>query len=145
MIRELLIRLAHDEGKTVLITTHNMFEAEIVCDRVAIINDGRIIAVDTIDNLKGIVGGDLSIELSILPSARISLDNLRPHFSDLNAELTLDGDDIKLKVLTKPSERDEVTQELLLRLQKLGCSVKRVEVREPNLEDVFIELTRGRS
>jgi ABC-type multidrug transport system ATPase subunit len=70
---------------------------------------------------------------------------LRPHFSDLNAELTLNGDDIKLKVLTKPSERDEVTQELLLRLQKLGCSVKRVEVREPNLEDVFIELTRGRS
>lgn len=145
LVRELLMRIAHEEGKTVLLTTHNMFEAEIVCDRVAIINSGRIIALDTVEGLKGIVRGNLAIEIYAIPPARMSLSELKGELSrELgdSVDLIAESEEMRVKTIVSSNEREKMTQALLSKLHSMGCSVKRVEVKEPTLEDAFIELTK---
>ncbi len=148
LLRELLIRVAHQEGKTVLVTTHNMFEAEILCDRVAIINHGTIVAMDTVEGLKGLVSGEVTLEVIATLPARVSVDQLRAAISDVavgrvDVEPTEEG--IMIRAVISSRDKEEITQEILRKLHSLGCSVRRIEVKEPTLEDVFIELTgRGR-
>lgn len=145
LVRELLTKLAHEDGKTVLITTHNMFEAEIMCDRVAIINRGMIVALDTVENLKGLVRGSATVELSVIPPAKLSTSELRTELSKEIGEpleLIQESEEVRVKVISNFSEREKVTQALLNKLHSLCCGVRRVEVKEPSLEDVFIELTR---
>lgn len=145
LVRELLMRVAHEEGKTVLLTTHNMFEAEIVCDRVAIINSGRIIALDTVEGLKELVRGNITVELQATLPAKVSLSDLSSQISrELgdSVEVIAESEEVRVKAIAIPAERERVTQALLSKLLSIGGSVKRIEVKEPTLEDAFIELTR---
>ena len=147
LLRELLIRVAHQEGKTVLITTHNMFEAEIVCDRLAIINEGTIVAMDTVDGLKKLVSEDITLEMLVVLPARVSLKQLREEISEVvsgTVEIDPTEEGTRIRVVMKPSEKEQATQEMLRKLHSMGCSVRRIEVKEPTLEDVFIELTGGK-
>ncbi len=146
LLRELLIGIAHNEGKTVLITTHNMFEAEIVCDRLAIINKGKIIALDRVERLKRSVLGNIALEINAILPARISLRRIA---DDLRATLGRDVEiqpeerGVKIEVIIRSNEREIMTQKVLESLYSLGVHVRRIEVKEPTLEDVFIELTEG--
>ncbi len=146
LLRELLIKIAHEEGKTVLITTHNMFEAEIVCDRLAIINKGKIIALDRVEGLKRSVLGNIALEIDAIFPASVSLRKIA---NDLGVALGRDVEvqpeerGARIKVILRPDEREIVTQEVLESLHRLGVHVRRIEVKEPTLEDVFIELTEG--
>ncbi|MCS7103657.1 MAG: ABC transporter ATP-binding protein [Candidatus Korarchaeum sp.] len=146
LVRELLLDLAHREGKTVLVTTHNMFEAEMMCDRVAIINKGEIIALDYPENLKKLLEeGNLTIELLIFPPAKLSIAELEVELSEIaSVEVSPETVGVRVRVSSKPDEREALTQALLSKLHSLGCGVRRVEVKEPTLEDVFVELTRGK-
>ncbi len=147
LLRELLIRVAHEEGKTVLITTHNMFEAEIVCDRLAIINKGTIVAMDTVDGLKRLVSEDITLEMLVVLPAKVSLKQLREEISEVvsgRVEVDPTEEGTRIRVVMKPSEKEQATQEMLRKLHSMGCSVRRIEVKEPTLEDVFIELTGGK-
>ncbi len=142
-LREILVGLAHREGKTVLVTTHNMFEAEIMVDRVAIINGGEIVALGTVDELKARVAGRISLEFLFFPPASVRVDEVvsAVRSSAEAAEVFPEDGGVRLKVLASPEERDEVTSAILGELHGRGCSVRRVEIREPSLEDVFISLT----
>ncbi|RDD53325.1 MAG: ABC transporter ATP-binding protein [Candidatus Korarchaeota archaeon NZ13-K] len=147
MVRELMIRLAHEEGKTVLVTTHNMFEAEIMCDRVAIMNEGRIVAMDTVENLKRIVEGEVTIEVLLMLPARLSTSELREELHrgiGRPVEVMIASEEVRVRVSSTQAEVEGLTQVLLGRLHSLGCGVRRVEVTEPSLEDVFVKLTGGR-
>ncbi|RLF19705.1 MAG: ABC transporter ATP-binding protein, partial [Thermoprotei archaeon] len=111
-LRELLVRLAHEQGKTVLVTTHNMFEAEIICDRVAIINEGLILAVDTVKGLKKKVAEDVSLEIGLILPAKISSSELLEKIrSATGCPCTLlHGEEMhKLKIVAPSEEVDEVT------------------------------------
>ncbi len=146
LLRELLIRIAHDEGKTVLITTHNMFEAEIVCDRLAIINKGKIIALDRVEGLKRSVLGDITLEINAILPVRVSLgkvaDELRIALGR-DVEIEPEEEGARIKVILSPKEKELVTQKALETLYSLGAHIRRIEIKEPTLEDVFIELTEG--
>ncbi len=145
-IRELLVRLAHEGGKTVLMTTHNMFEAEIVCDRVAIIDEGRIVAVDTVEGLKRRVADNVSLEITALLPAEVPMAAVREKLAaalGCPLDLTEGEDGHRVKVVAPSSEVDEITANALRVLYEAGCRVTRVDVRRPNLEDVFIKLTKG--
>ncbi len=147
LLRELLIRIAHQEGKTVLITTHNMFEAEIVCDRLAVINEGTIVAMDTVNGLKKLVSEDITLEMLVVLPARVSLSDLKEEISKVvsgRVEVDPTEEGTRIRVVMKPSEKEQATQEMLRKLHSIGCSVRRIEVKEPTLEDVFIELTGGK-
>jgi len=145
-IRELLVRLAKDKGKTVLITTHNMFEAEIICDRVAIINSGKIVAIGTIKELKRRVADKVALEFKISNHMDINsvkefiarkLNNMNVYVNTINKGI------IKIRVLVDSGDEESYISKVLEILHDQGLRVYQVMVQEPSLEDVFIALTRG--
>ncbi len=143
-LRELLVRIAHDEGKTVLVTTHNMFEAEIVCDRVAIINQGRIIALDAVEALKRRVSDRVSLEIVVTPPAHVRVDGLLARVRgevDSPADAFPENGTVRLKIVQPPERVEETTSRVLSLLHSMRCGIRRVEVSEPTLEDVFVQLT----
>ncbi len=143
-LRELLVKLAHKDGKTVLITTHNMFEAEILCDRVAIINEGKIVALDEVEKLKRRLAGKISLEIIAAPPAKVSVASLIEtvrSLIDAPCEAFPENGLVRLKVVQPPEGMEDITSTVLDILHRNGCKIRRVEVKEPNLEDVFIQLT----
>ena len=142
-IRDLLIRLAHEHGKTVLMTTHNMFEAEMVCDRVGIINKGVIIAEGTPEELKRKVSNEMPIQMRILTG--LPSEAIRKLISEkISYPFTIEtseGRGMRLRFIVPSNEVDEATAKILARLHETKCKILEVKVSEPSLEDVFIKLT----
>ncbi len=119
--------VALQEKTTVVLTTHYMEEAEKVCDRVGIIDHGRIIALDTPQNLKDGLGGDLIF----LKVASPDVEKLR-RLSFVKQVVALDGH-ISLTV--------ENAAILLPQILSMLEGVQSVEVRVPTLNDVFLKYT----
>ncbi|RLE61277.1 MAG: ABC transporter ATP-binding protein [Thermoprotei archaeon] len=143
-LREFLVKLAHEFDKTVLVTTHNMFEAEMICDRVAIIDEGRILSIGSPRELKLKVADNMALEILILPSVATNLDKLVEVLrekTDVTCSMISDVNGYRLKLIVPPNRVEELTSISVRLLHKLGCSVRRVEVKEPTLEDVFIKIT----
>ncbi|WP_010479473.1 daunorubicin resistance protein DrrA family ABC transporter ATP-binding protein [Thermococcus zilligii] len=134
-VREFVDRLVREEGKTVLLTTHYMAEAEKLCDRIAIIDHGRIIALDTPENLKKLVSGGETVEIRV--------KNLEPgKVKAADERLTVSGEDPTRGTLVLRGNLDEEDlPKVVESLIKAGAKVLSVERVEPTLEDVFIKLT----
>ena len=126
-IWEYITDLAKKENITIIITTHYMEEADKLCNRLAIIDNGKIVALDTPENLKKGLGGDI-IKLS---AEKPNLDALKGLKYVTNI-MRLDGE-IQLTVDDAGSHLQEI-------LGVVG-KVKSVEVRSPTLDDVFIHYT----
>ncbi|MDV3103762.1 ABC transporter ATP-binding protein [Thermococcus waiotapuensis] len=134
-VREFVERLVREEGKTVLLTTHYMAEAEKLCDRIAIIDHGRIIALDTPENLKKLVSEGETVEIRV--------KNLRSEkVKAVDERLTVSGEDPTRGTLVLRGNLDEEDlPKVVESLIKAGAKVLSVERVEPTLEDVFIKLT----
>lgn len=127
--------------KTVLLTTHNIDEAERLADRAAIIDHGSLLALDTPDALKARLGrGDvLEIGLPAEPGdPDLLLKTLLPVDSEISATLTPRG--VTLRALDLATKLPKI----LAVLNDLGLAPTEVRLRPNTLEDVFIQLT-GRS
>lgn len=120
-------RLSREEGVTILMTTHYMEEADALCDRIAIIDNGRIKALDRPKNLKMKIGRGMIKAKSRNPN--IEEIKKLPYVNGVE----VDGDEVKVFLLEVEAHAREV-------LEKLG-EVSFVELREPTLDDVFIQLT----
>ncbi len=136
---ELLRRLNHSEGKTIVLTTHYMEEAELLADRVAIIDHGQIKAIDTPRNLIARLDGVGHIEFA----ASSPIDNTElTHLSGV-ASVSSSGDG----TLTPPTYKMEVTDpraavtSLLNWSEGRGIELRGLEVVPGTLEDVFLSLT----
>jgi ABC-2 type transport system ATP-binding protein len=126
-IWEYIRKLVDREHVTVVLTTHYMDEADRLCDRVAIIDRGKIAALDTPDRLKQIIGGDI-----------IRLRTKNPQLSgikELDYVVKIDHSD-DLTVLTVRNSSAHL-QEILGRIG----NVESVELRTPTLNDVFLHYT----
>ena len=121
------------KGKTIILTTHYMEEAERLCDRVGIIDHGRIIALDTTRNL--IAKQNLESAVEFTTSNGVS----KEFFQKLHgvSKVTRDGDGLILH--TKESSR--VLAELTRLSEENGFSLDNISVRRATLEDVFLALT----
>ncbi|OYT40750.1 MAG: ABC transporter [Desulfurococcales archaeon ex4484_58] len=145
-IRDLLVKLAREEGKTVLITSHNMFEVELICDRIAIINKGVIIAEDTVDGLKKIVSREIPVVVEAWKKGLTSDSLARLIEEKLKIKPTVTVDDkgfIRIKSLVAIGEEDRFIHNVIGVLQNIGARVRSAKTMEPSLEDVFIKLTGG--
>jgi ABC-2 type transport system ATP-binding protein len=131
------VRRLREDGTTVFLTTHYLDEADALCDRVAIIDHGRVVAEDTPERLKRQVAGDV-VRLGVAgdPAAARDLLATQPFVR----ELQLAGDEVRLAV-----ERGEVALPAILRLlDGAGLELRSIALTRPSLDDVFLRQT-GRS
>jgi ABC-2 type transport system ATP-binding protein len=131
-----ILRELHGQGQTILLTTHYMEEADQLCERVAIMDHGRILALDTPDGLKRSVGvdtivtvkasGDQAALAAVLEGAVAGVTRTR--VTDHGVELHVQGNDRLLARCVAAAE-------------EAGFDVEDLSLAEPSLETVFINLT----
>lgn len=126
-------------GTTVLLTTHYMFEADELCDRIAVIADGRIVAQGTPTELKQRVADGTVVEVEVFGSAEASLPDVRA-LTGVSSALVEERGQAQVLVVRSAMGVD-VTASVLACLG--GTPVGRVAVREPTLEDAYVELVGG--
>jgi ABC-2 type transport system ATP-binding protein len=122
-------RLVEEEKVTIILTTHYMEEADMLCDRIAIIDKGRIVALDTPAKLKAGLGGDI-IRIKTKKFMQQDIDKIR-QFSFVHK---LEQSDGFLVLLVDNAKRD-----LPVLLQNVEA--ESAEFTSPTLNDVFIQLT----
>lgn len=125
-----LVRSVRGQGKTVVLTTHFMEEAERLCDRVAVINRGEIIALDTPRNL--ILG--LQAKTRIIFEVEGQFD---PSLLD-EVAVRVERDGNRVVVY---GEGDNPLSAIVQTLERHGCRFRDLHTEQPNLEDVFLTLT----
>jgi len=133
-IWEYIRKLNKEKGVTIILTTHYMEEADFLADRVAIIDFGKIVALDTPENLKNLLGGDvISVEVDSWQNAQKAFEKL-PWVKKLNRE----NGTFYLQV-----EKGEEKIPLLIRIdeEEAGFKIKSINLRKPTLEDVFLHFT----
>ncbi len=120
------------EGKTVLITTNYLEEAQALCDRLAIIDRGKLIAVDTPEHLKQTYGGSV-IELETTQPSN-SIDQIRA----LEGVKEVTQDKTHITILTQGTS-NVVPQ--IINIISQESELRDIAVREPNLDEIFLRLT----
>ena len=132
------VRKLREGGTTVFLTTHYLEEADVLCDRVAIIDHGRIVAEGTPDELKKAIAGDV-ITLGIGDHERVlGLVRADPYVREAN-----DSDEDGL-VRLYVDEGDRALPQLLRLLDDAGLPPHTIALSRPSLDDVFLRKT-GRS
>ncbi len=127
-----IIERMNAAGTTILLTTHYIEEAERLCDRVAIIDQGRNVEVATPDELTNRGTDTLDIRLAEPPTATPTFD------SDDVVDVRLEGN--RLLVTARGGSR--LVPSILRKLDRTGHEVTELDIRRASLEEVFVELTR---
>ena len=139
-LRQMVLDL-QSEKKTILLTTHYMFEADALCQRIAVINHGKIIALDTPTNLKQIVKELSIVELEVfgVPPSAINKMKALPFVENV----TLEDHDQRQHILVQTPKGPEAVPALMEALE--GVVIGKVTIREPTLEDAYVRLVGGES
>ncbi len=131
-IREIILWFHKKKGATVVITTHNMAEAETLCDEVSFIFEGRIKIQGRPEDLKKILRlGDV---------VHIRFSGEAPDLRDIEGIIEIEISDSYMRVIV--DDHKLRIPELIRRFLKNGTSVERIEIDEADLEDVFISFSR---
>jgi ABC-2 type transport system ATP-binding protein len=127
-----LINKIKTRGKTIVLTTHYMEEAEILCDRIAIMDHAKIVSLDTTPKLLQVAG--------IYTVVKFAVKNLCPvsHFESLPGVLNAKQEDHRYRLITKDPES---TLPALFRHAHECGSIFDLQLNQPTLEDVFLKLT----
>ncbi|MBD3227712.1 MAG: ATP-binding cassette domain-containing protein [Candidatus Lokiarchaeota archaeon] len=142
------IRELRKEGSTIILATNLMHEADILSDRVAIMDKGKIITIDTPEALKAsIPGGDV---IYINVNNKSGIIELDPIINELKKEDTIK--DVLINELKSPNEIEikillnnakKMTSTILKLFQENGVIIKNFEMTNPNLDDVFFYYTKS--
>jgi len=130
------VRSLVDAGKTVLLTTHYMFEADALCDRIAVINTGRIVALGTGAGLKDAIADRTIVEIETFGVTDEAVERLRRD-QEVNA-VNMEERDQSQILLVQSDRGAHITQRLLSLLG--DTRVGKVVAREPTLEDAYVHL-----
>ena len=120
----------HNEGKTILLTTHYIEEAELLCDKVAIIDSGKVI---TEGSPKELIGKDSNSGITVYLS-----EPFEDSDNTLN-DFTYNQEDQRLHFITGDPEND--LPNIIKLLSNSGAHIQRIETNKATLEDVFLNLT----
>ncbi|RKX78108.1 MAG: ABC transporter ATP-binding protein [Spirochaetes bacterium] len=134
-VRE-VVRNLQAEKKTILLTTHYMFEADALCQRIAVINHGKIVALDTPEALKEVVKDLHIIEVEVfgIPSEVIE----RLQAKGFIENLAVENVEQRQVLLIQTARGSEAVPDILAILN--GLRVGKISVREPTLEDAYVRL-----
>jgi ABC-2 type transport system ATP-binding protein len=140
-IRRFVADLRVRYGVTILLTTHYMFEAEELCDRIAIMDSGRIIALDTPVSLKRRLASDQTTELIARGLDPVLADAIRRLPSVTAVDISIDEPAIGGGTIrVRSTDVEAMTNPLLQLLQQHGVEVRGIVSGEPTLEDVFFAI-----
>ena len=123
-------------GKTVLLTTHYMFEADALCDRIAVIANGEIVAQGTPGELKAGVADGSVVEVELFGVEEESVERVRA-LEGVRA-VSLEDREQRQLLIVQTAPGLELTHAILSQL--IGTSIGRVSSREPTLEDAYVQL-----
>jgi ABC-2 type transport system ATP-binding protein len=126
----------HETGQTVVLTTHNMEEADQLCDRIGIMDRGRILALGTPEQLKQSVGADTIVTVSTDGDLEGLALSLRGSVDGVDGAIVRDG---SVHVAVRGTDR--VLVRVIGAAEDAGYVVSDVQVAPPSLETVFIGLT----
>ncbi|WP_027861707.1 daunorubicin resistance protein DrrA family ABC transporter ATP-binding protein [Marmoricola sp. URHB0036] len=129
--------LRRERGATVFLTTHYLDEADVLSDRIMIIDQGRIIASDTSENLKAAISGD-QVDLEVADYSRVT--DAAAALNSIADSLEVEGHHVRGRV----PRAGRAVPGLLRELDRTGITLESIEVHRPTLDDVFLTLT-GRS
>ena len=132
-----LVGLVRERGATVIVTTHYMEEAEEHCDRLAIINHGRLLAFGTPRELIDRIEGSYAVKL--VTSKPLTGEQSEALAHCAGAAPVASGNTCLLRLHNDPA----VLQRLLDEVARSGLTLEQLEITPVTLEDVFIELTRN--
>lgn len=133
-VTQLIEQLSHEKGRTVFLCTHNLDEAQRLCDQVAVMNQGRLLAIGTLAELAHTLWHGLWVDVEFrIPLVGTVADNLRG----------LDGvNEVRMDVtrLAVQVEREELVPTVVTTLASQGAQIMRVNPRQHTLEDIYFEL-----
>jgi len=132
LLWEYIATLAKEKGITIILTTHYMEEADRLCNRIAIIDHGKIIAMDTPEKLKDLIGGDVVTIGSADPEKIVAL------LSGTGAKKTEIHEN---KVIVSLANAEQHISEIVLLLAEKKIPIDSIAIRKPTLEDVFLFFT----
>ncbi len=136
IIRSMLLELKK-QGKTIVLTTHNINEAGMLCDRVAIMNKGRIIALGTPEELRIKFGKYVRILLSL--NKEVNIDIIKDKFKD--SKVVVRGK--RITIICGLSDLEAVLDEITNLVKSCNLKIEEFQATGPTLEDVFVELIQG--
>ena len=126
-----------DSNRTVLLTTHYMMEADELCDRIAIIDDGRILACDTPENLKKMVKMNTTLTLSVSGLGEVNGFDGLPGLHSYSSTKDIEGSTTQLRFVL---EDESCVSDIVSEVVSKGSRIISLQKTEPTLEDVFIKL-----
>ena len=127
------IHLLNGKGKTIILTTHYLHEAEELCDSIAIIDKGKLVACDTKENVKSFINNK-KITISYIPKDNFNISELKK----MNLNIKYNENCIVIDYVPNEIDFDNILQ----KIQKTGIEVIDMNIKESNLEDVFLKLTK---
>jgi ABC-2 type transport system ATP-binding protein len=130
-----ILRELHAEGRTIVMTTHYMEEADRLCDRLAIIDRGQLLALDTTAALKARAPGGTMIEIDLDGDATAVADRA----ATIPGVMKATADGVTLRV--QSDRAGTVISALIDAVSTAGRQVKHISLNEPSLETLFISLT----
>lgn len=133
-ILETVLKL-NREGMTVIYTSHYMEEVEFLCSRIAIMDNGKVIALGTKEELQKLVGRKDIVNISTMGID----DALKGELQKIDGVLEVTFADGKLSVASKSA--DAVLARVISTLDAHKCKIQMVDIKQPNLESVFLHLT----
>jgi len=143
-IRNQIKELSEKHGKTILVATHYMDEADQLCNRVAIINDGKVVAVDNPNKLKSIVKEKELVEIACYSPPQDIEKILKSLCPDVDIVTLIQGDESKgnpSKIKIIGGNAEECVGTVIDGLRRKNVRISSLNIGVPTLEDVFIKLT----
>lgn len=139
-LREIIMDIKN-EGRTVLLTTHYMEEADFLCDRIAIIDGGKIIALDTPENLKKKINEVKLIKIEVQKVNDKLLEDIR-NIKDIQQVInSYNNDKGSYELTIHHVNGEDIIQKIIDVTFQNKTRILNINVIEPSLEDVFIHLT----
>jgi len=138
-VNDLIANLADQNGQTVVLATHNLTEAQRLCDRVAIMNRGRILALGSLSELSRTLWPTVWVDIRFYKTpSKNMVDRLKDHRGVL--QVSAENESLSVQV-----ENEEVIPGVIRHLAGQGESILKVNPRDYTLEDIYFALQAGKS
>lgn len=135
-VHRLITHLSKEEGRTIFLCTHNLVEAQQLCDRVAVLEHGRLIALGTPGELIRQLEQGLRLRVEI----EVSQESVSPALEKLSTIATITADTESDGIITILGASREMVPELIMSLAAAQVRIYRVTPHEPSLQDVYFAL-----